>query len=202
MNAKADKKEQSHAEILASAARLIREKGVAKTSVAEVMKGAGLTVGGFYAHFASKEALIDEVIRRAGAETRERLLRGLDEKPPEARARAVLDRYLSANHRDATSKGCPLPAVAGELTTGSDEHREALGEHVARMATELEPLLAAVGRCDSRDLALGVVALMYGGLSLSRALQGSELSDEILTSCRTLAESALGSSGSPAGSTR
>lgn len=196
MNAKADKKEQSHAEILESASRLIREKGVAKTSVAEVMKGAGLTVGGFYAHFASKEALIDEVIRRAGAETRERLLRGLDEKPAEARAEAALGRYLSANHRDATGKGCPLPAVAGELTTGSGEHREALGEQIARMADELEPLLAQARRSDSSDLGLGVVALMVGGLGLSRAVQGSELSDEILASCRELARRLLVSSSS------
>ncbi len=194
MNAKSKKKEQSHAEILDSASRLIREKGIGRTSVAEVMKGAGLTVGGFYAHFPSKEALIDEAIRRAGAETRERLRRGLAEKPPEARAEAAVDRYLSANHRDATGKGCPLPAVAGELTTTAVEHREALEEQIEQMAAELEALLPRA--CDSesaRGKALGLVALMYGGLSLSRAVRGSELSDEILASCREVARRVLGS---------
>jgi TetR/AcrR family transcriptional repressor of nem operon len=195
MSAKSDKKEQSHAEILDSAARLLREKGIQKTSVAEVMKGAGLTVGGFYAHFASKEALIDEVIRRAGAETRERLLKGLAEKPPEARAVAAVDRYLSANHRDASSKGCPLPAVAGELTTTATDHRAALEELVAGMSSELEALLPAREDEAARGVALGLVALMYGGLSLSRAVKGSELSDEILASCRELARRVLGSTG-------
>ena len=68
MTAKEEQKERSHATILESAARLLRERGISGARVADVMKGAGLTVGGFYAHFGSKEALVDEVLRRAATE--------------------------------------------------------------------------------------------------------------------------------------
>src|SRR5271170_4068750 len=81
MTTKDQQKERSHATILESAARLLRERGISGARVADVMKGAGLTVGGFYAHFGSKEELIDEVLRRAATGMRERLFARLDEKP-------------------------------------------------------------------------------------------------------------------------
>ncbi len=83
--------------------------------MADVMKGAALTVGGFYAHFASKDELVDEALRRTGAELRSRLFARLDEKPAADRAEVILKRYLGAAHRDASSAlGCPLPAVVGK----------------------------------------------------------------------------------------
>src|SRR5581483_2856673 len=110
-----------------SAARLVREKGIGGASVAEVMKGADLTVGGFYAHFDDKDALVDEAIRRAGDTTRRTLFHGLEDKPAEARALTVLKRYLSAAHRDGTSTACALPAVVGEVSTTASVHAPVLG---------------------------------------------------------------------------
>jgi TetR/AcrR family transcriptional regulator, transcriptional repressor for nem operon len=191
MNAKVEQKDRSHESILESASRLLREKGIAGARVAEVMKGAGLTVGGFYAHFASKEALIDETIRRTGALMRATLFSGLEEKPREARAEVVLKRYLSSRHRDESAAGCALPAIVGEVGTTAHEHREALIDHVAGMVSELEPHLPASGPIPRRALALGLVAMMYGGLSLARAARGTELSDEILKACRALGKLAL-----------
>src|SRR6266446_3192246 len=120
MNAKAEKKERSHQSILESAARLVREKGISGAGVAEVMKGAALTVGGFYAHFASKDALVDETLRRTGASLRERLFARLDAKAEAERPEVILKRYLSAEHRDGGAPDCPLPAVVGER---SEERR-------------------------------------------------------------------------------
>src|SRR5271154_7483211 len=110
VTAKEEQKERSHETILESAARLLRERGISGARVADVMKGAGLTVGGFYAHFGSKEELVDDALRRTGTELRERLFSRLDEKPEADRAEVVLQRYLSAAHRDAPTMGCPLPA--------------------------------------------------------------------------------------------
>jgi TetR/AcrR family transcriptional repressor of nem operon len=186
MNAKVEQKERSHETILGSAARLLREKGIAGARVADVMKGAGLTVGGFYAHFASKEALIDDALRRTAAEMRERLFAGLADKPAADRAEVVLKRYLSAVHRDDSTLGCPMPAVVGEVATSAAEHREVLGEQVSRMAAELEQHLPVRDGLSKRHLALGLVALMYGGLTLARALRTTPLSDEILRACRAL----------------
>src|SRR5439155_19284712 len=117
MNAKVEQKELSHESILESAARLIREKGISGARVAEVMKGAALTVGGFYAHFSSKDDLVDETLRRTGAALRDRLFARIDEKPEADRAEVILKRYLSADHLDAATLACRRPAVIRELGT-------------------------------------------------------------------------------------
>lgn len=186
MNAKTEQKEKTHASILESAERLVRAKGIAGARVVDVMKGAGLTVGGFYAHFASKESLVDEIIRRTAAHTRDRLFAGLEEKEEKDRARLVLERYLSSTHRDECAEGCPFPAIVGEVATGAPEHREVLSEQISAFASELGSLLPSAESPERRHLALGLFALMYGGLALARALRGTPLSDEVLRACRSI----------------
>jgi TetR/AcrR family transcriptional repressor of nem operon len=186
MSAKSEQKERSHETILQSAARLLRERGVAGARVAEVMKGAGLTVGGFYAHFDSKEALIDEALMRTSEQLRNRLFVGLDEKPKEDRAEVVLKRYLSAVHRDEYERGCPFPAVVGEIGTTAPEHSGVLKAQLEAIADGLAEHLPSDSKIPRRYLALGLVALMYGGLSLSRALRGTDLSDDVLKACRAV----------------
>jgi TetR/AcrR family transcriptional repressor of nem operon len=187
VNAKTERKERSHATILESASRLLHEKGISGARVADVMEGAALTAGGFYAHFASKDALVDEALRRTGAQLRDRLFARLEEKPEADRAEVILKRYLSAAHRDASSAlGCPLPAVVGEVGTSAPQHREVLAEQVEAMATGLQEHLPVVRSVPLRLTALGLVALMYGGLSLARALRGTALSNEMLRACRTI----------------
>ncbi len=192
MNAKAEKKERSHESILDSAARLVRAKGISGAGVAEVMKGAALTVGGFYAHFASKDALVDETLRRTGAALRERLFARLDAKAEAERPEVILKRYLSAEHRDGGSPDCPLPAVVGEVGTTAPQHRTALAEQVQALVDGLAQRLPAGGIVPRRALAIGLLALMYGGLSLSRAVKGTELSDEVLRACRAIGIAAAG----------
>lgn len=191
MNAKLEKKERSHETILDSAARLVRERGIAGASVADVMRGAGLTVGGFYAHFASKEELVDEAIRRTGAFLRDRLFARLEEKPEDARAEIVLKRYLSAAQRDEQSLGCPLPAIVGEIATTAPAHAGALAEQIDVLAERLGDHLPKDRALPKRTLALGLVALMVGGLSLARALRGTPLSDEVIKACRALGQATL-----------
>lgn len=187
MSIRTEQKERSHASILDSAARLVRERGITGARVADVMEGAALTVGGFYAHFASKDALVDEVLRITLTRLRDGLFARLDEKPPADRAVVALERYLSRSHRDAATLGCPLPAVVGEIGTGAPQHGPVLAEQLQALVAGLAAYLPA----KSRALAIGLVALMYGGLSLSRAVRGTALSDEILQACRALGETAL-----------
>lgn len=190
MNAKLEKKERSHETILDSAARLVRERGISGASVADVMKGAGLTVGAFYAHFGSKEELIDEALRRTGALLRERLFSRIDDKPKADHVEVLLKRYLSAAHRDEQTLGCPLPAVVGEIGTTAPEHAPVLAEQVDALCTQLEEHLPREGALRRRTLAIGLLALMVGGLSLARALRGTELSDEVIRACRALGAAA------------
>jgi TetR/AcrR family transcriptional repressor of nem operon len=197
VNAKQQQKERSHETILESAARLLRTSGISGARVADVMKGAGLTVGGFYAHFETKKALIDEALRRTSEQMREQLFAGLDDKPEHSRAEVVLKRYLSAAHRDADALGCPLPAVVSEIATTAPEHGLALAELVEALAQRMVPLLAAKRTTASRrHVALGLVALMYGGLGLARALRGTELSDEVLRACRAVGKAVIEASES------
>jgi TetR/AcrR family transcriptional repressor of nem operon len=188
MSAKDEQRERSHETILESAARLVREKGISGARVAEVMSGAGLTVGGFYAHFGSKQELVAEALRRTSAGLRDRLFARLDEKPEDDRAEVVLKRYLSAAHRDEQTLGCPLPAVVGEIGTTAPEYAPVLGEQVEAVSTRLEEYLPKAA--PRRALALGLVALMVGGLSLARALRGTPLSDEVIRACRSLGAAA------------
>src|SRR5882672_12927139 len=138
MNAKVEQKERTHQTILESAARLLREKGISGARVADVMKGAGLTVGGFYAHFASKEELVDETLRRTSEELRCQLFARLEEKPAVDRIEVVVKRYLSAAHRDDQSMGCPFPAVVGEVGAAGPAHRAVLAEQVGAVTARLE----------------------------------------------------------------
>ncbi|MET0286470.1 MAG: TetR/AcrR family transcriptional regulator [Polyangiales bacterium] len=188
MSAKAEQKERTHEEILRTAAKLLRRRGVAGARVADVMAGAGLTVGGFYAHFRSKEALVDETLRRTSRELRATLFAGLEHKPAADRAEVVLKRYLSASHRDHPESGCPFPSIVGEIASHHDEHQPVFAEQLSALVDELQPLLP--GR-QARTLAVGLAALMYGGLSMARALGKTDLSDEVLRACRAVGRLAL-----------
>jgi TetR/AcrR family transcriptional repressor of nem operon len=191
VSTKAEQKERTHEAILTSAARLLRSKGIAGARVADVMSGAGLTVGGFYAHFGSKEALVDDVLRLTASRLRERLLAGLEAKGAADRAEVVLKRYLSVAHRDDVENGCPFPAVVGEVATTAPEHREVLAEQVETFAKELQQRLPRADRLAPRHLAIGLLALMVGGLGLARALRGTALSDEVIKACRAFGRLAL-----------
>jgi TetR/AcrR family transcriptional regulator, transcriptional repressor for nem operon len=190
---KIEQKERTHISIIESACKLLRERGIGGAKVAEVMSGAGLTVGGFYAHFDSKEALVDEALRKTAAIMRSRLFERIDEKPLTARAEVVLKRYLTAAHRDDPANGCPFPAVVGEVSTTAPAHRKVLSEQMGILADELATNMpAAKPLSERRSIALGVIVLMYGGISLARAVKDTPLSDEILKSCRAIGKQILG----------
>ncbi len=120
MSLKAEQKSRTRAAILESSAKLLRQRGIVGARVADVMAGAGLTVGGFYAHWPSKEALVDETIASTAEAMRARLFAGLEDKPAGDRAEVVVKRYLTAAHRDAPNEGCCFPAVASEIADASD----------------------------------------------------------------------------------
>ena len=183
----ADKKDATHESILDAAARLVRRRGIAGARIADVMHAAGLTVGGFYAHFGSKEELIDATLRRAGMGLRTRLFDGIEALPRAVRGFELIERYLSAAHRDRNHEGlgCALPAVTSEVATTAAAHRPVLNEQVGLLIGRLQAQLPAT-QAAPRLTAVALTALMYGGLSLARALRGTPLSDEVLQACRAL----------------
>src|SRR5689334_11685882 len=126
MNQKTEQKQKSREAILASAAALLRERGIKASSVMDVMKGAGLTVGGFYNHFDSKEDLFVEVLQNASRANWNNLLKSARGDSPRARALSVIRQYLSRRHRDCKDAGCLLPGAAAEVARAGESYRSAL----------------------------------------------------------------------------
>src|SRR5882762_1437993 len=118
---RADGKRTTHRRIVTSAGRLMRRKGLTRASVMDVMRGAGLTVGGFYAHFRSKRAMDLEVLEQTLADVRERAAARLGDATGADWLERTVGHYLSADHRDRPQEGCPLPAVVTDLTHADKE---------------------------------------------------------------------------------
>jgi TetR/AcrR family transcriptional repressor of nem operon len=189
MSQKAEQKQKSHEAILASAAALLLERGIRASSVMDVMKGAGLTVGGFYAHFESKEQLFTETLRRTARAMWSGLLQRAKSDTRRPPALTVLYQYLSRKHRDNAEAGCPLPSIASEVSREGDPYREALEGELEGFIQDLSGLLGPDGK--SREKALALFALMYGALTLARAVRGTHLSDEFLEAARKLGTQAV-----------
>lgn len=189
MNQKTKQKQKSREAIAASAAALLRDRGIKASSVMDVMKGAGLTVGGFYNHYDSKEELFVETLRNAASANWDQLLKSAKGDSPRSRTLSVIRQYLSRKHRDNKETGCPLPSTAPEVAREGEPYRSALEEELSGFASSLAEMLDA--GVESRGKALGLIALMYGALSLSRAVADTRLSDEFLQAGRRLADLAL-----------
>ncbi|MBT9246034.1 TetR/AcrR family transcriptional regulator (plasmid) [Gemmobacter fulvus] len=172
---------ENRSRILAQAARLFREKGFEAVSVAEVMKAAGLTHGGFYGHFASKDDLIAQTMAHALA-GEEAQARGFD---------AFLSAYLSPAHRDAPATGCPTAAFASDARRQTPDARAAMaagvGAQIARIAESLEQQ----GAADARTAAIGSWSAAVGAMILARAVEDKALSDEILAQTKNWITAAL-----------
>jgi TetR/AcrR family transcriptional repressor of nem operon len=175
-----DQKQRTHARVLAAAARAIRGHGPDRMAVAGIMAKAGLTHGGFYAHFASKGDLVNEAIGHTFVEARgkfDAITR--DRAPGEALSRYI-DFYLSAAHRDGRDRGCPVAALSADLPRLSKEARRAFSAGVAGLAAALSAKLETLGHADAAELALSMVSELAGAVALARSVEDIAQSDAIL----------------------
>jgi TetR/AcrR family transcriptional regulator, transcriptional repressor for nem operon len=187
-----ERKKVTRARVLREAARAIRAQGPHRIGVAEVMMRAGLTHGGFYAHFASKEDLVAAAIAQMFEEalsTFERMTAG---KPPKEALQAYIDFYLSPRHRDAKETGCPLAALSADLPRLSEPARREFTAGFAALATAFSNLISAFGLSDSETLARSLFAEMVGALTLARGTAQSKQSKAILDISRRSVASRLG----------
>ena len=181
-----DHKDRTRAKILDAAGRLFRHGGYSAVGLATVMQEAGLTVGGFYAHFPSKEALFTEVLARTLSETR----RLVDNASQAGEGRTFVvelaRQYLSRTHRDAVEHGCPLPALATEIARQSAETRAEFDGFYVELLQAFESHLPEwqVDQGAARDRAIALLALFVGGMVFARAAKSEKLSDRILLACR------------------
>jgi AcrR family transcriptional regulator len=169
--------EATRERILETASRLFREHGIAAVGLAKIMTEAGLTVGTFYTHFESKEALLREALLRSLDARHEDLTRALHEADIEILVRA----YLSPEHRDAAGTGCPIAALASEVARHPHATRHIFASHNAPSLDALAAWLSLrqgkeVGRADAAAL----LGLLAGTLQIARATPDPAESDGIL----------------------
>ena len=177
-----EEKDRSHARIIASAARLVRKHGVEGASVNDVMKDAGMTHGGFYKHFESKDALLAAALDSAFSEIAEMLGPGLPTGKAAARSSDFQAFYLSDRHVASPSMGCPIAALSGDIAREAVALKARFGSGVHRIIT-----LLARGRSGSerarRARATRQLAMMAGAVMIARA-SDPETAREILSACR------------------
>lgn len=165
--------------VVETAAKLFREHGFGGIGVADLMKSAGLTHGGFYGNFGSKEALMAESVSYAMNQSLQSWDK-LAELPAEARMPAVAKAYLSPGHRDAPGMGCVIAALGPEVSRVPGV-KCALTEGVRKQLDKLTEAMAPAEGEEKRQAAVVALASMVGALVLARAVDDQALSDEFLT---------------------
>ena len=172
-----DHKAQTFQKIVKEASARFRRDGIGATGLQPLMKALGLTHGGFYAHFKSKDELVETALRDAADESAARASETFAQPNPLA---AFIDRYLSKAHRENPARGCPLPTMSAELGQRGEPSAitdEGVQRHLARLASALDGP-------DVDEKSVMMLSSMVGALMLSRSVKNPELSDRILDTVR------------------
>ena len=181
----------NNAKIVDEAARLFREKGIGATSVADVMGAAGLTHGGFYRHFSSKDELVTAAINKASDDMASDLENDISQHGAEQAIADFVRRYLSMQHVANPGKGCPIAALGAEVDRESKVHKEEIAYGAERLVSML--VRGFEGKPDEKhERAIGLLAVLVGTLVLARSTKNKRMMNKILTSGYQLAEFCIG----------
>jgi TetR/AcrR family transcriptional repressor of nem operon len=185
-------KSETHAKLVRLAGRALREKGPEGLAVGELMQAAGLTHGGFYAHFKSKDALLVEALEGVFEESKRTFPGGTDGLAPRDALARYIDLYVSSAHRDNRSRECPIVALNSDLPRQSKEFRAAFDSGLRALLSRLTDLIKAADINDGEALAASVQSAMAGAVAVSRLVSDRRLSDELLKSARASIKARLG----------
>src|SRR5206468_1568208 len=173
------RKDVTHERIVDAAARASRRSGYSGTGVADIMKDAGLTHGGFYAHFSPREAMLAEAADRAGAEGVAAVARVAAAAPPQQALQAMMRAYLSKEHIEGVETGCATAALGSEMPRQAPEVRRAATRRIKEMIDVVARQSPDWGRPGAHEHALVTVATMVGALVLARAVDDARFSDAL-----------------------
>lgn len=166
--------------IIQVASELFRVKGIAATGIAEIMETAGLTNGGFYKHFESKDQLVQEALKCATEGLSHRFNEGkLDSK-------AIIKAYLSPQHQKGLEWGCPIAGIGSELGRTDKDSRLVATLGIKQLVSSLEKHIESTS-AEKRKIAVASVSMMIGALTLSRIVDDKKLVEEILKSAEEVA---------------
>lgn len=178
--------------ILRAAAAAFREHGVDQVGVRDVMKRAGLTRGGFYFHFADKDALLAEATREAAQSNAARHLSWVEGAPKGRELQAFVESYLSEEHRDHPERGCVVAALGGDIGRGNARQRKALTEGIDVSLERIATYLPGATPTERRANADLLMSSMAGVLMVSRALSDRPRSDALLAAARQFYSKSFG----------
>lgn len=184
MRYKPDHKTETHKKIVEDAARRFRDEGLTGAGVAVVMRDTGLTHGGFYKHFGSKNDLLVESIGEAFREMGARLLRAAEQFPPETAWKAVVTEYLSPDHCKAPERGCPMAALAPELARSEPEVKKRILEEMVRYKDQLVPFMPGRRAVDRERAFFVIFSTMIGAIEMARMMPDPAARQRILTQTR------------------
>jgi TetR/AcrR family transcriptional regulator, transcriptional repressor for nem operon len=175
-------KEETHRKVVEAASRRFRKDGIEATGVVDLMADVGLTHGGFYAHFSSKETLVKEALAAASSKSRERLQREIDKARAEGRdpLESIVHSYLTALHRDRPDRGCCVAALGSEIARHPRKTREAFTEGLEKTLEIIASALPASATTQRKEKAYAIFSTMIGSLQLSRAVSDPAMSQAVI----------------------
>jgi TetR/AcrR family transcriptional repressor of nem operon len=166
--------------IVKAAAAKFRQNGIGGTGLSDLMAAAGLTHGGFYRHFDSKDQIVAEACTAAAKSLAEQLAASVCKKSPQRGLKAIVENYLSAAHRDEPADGCPIAALGSEIARGDERTRDAATQALLKFVEIIASQFGKTRPDVARRRALVAAATMIGALTMSRIVTDSELSATIL----------------------
>lgn len=185
-------KQLTRKKVVREAAIAIREHGPDRIGIASLMAKAGLTHGGFYAHFKSKDELVAEAISHMFDERYEAFLKHMEGVEPARGLAAFVDRYLTVRLRNRPYEGCPLPSLSGDLARMPAAARERFEAGTRRLTDSIADKLRAIKRPHPDALAASVLSEMVGAMAIARAISDSARSEQILKVTRDSVKARMG----------
>ncbi len=178
-------KAQTRSRVVQEAAAAIRSDGVERIGVAQIMARAGLTHGGFYAHFESKDDLVAQAVEYMFEDRYATFFQHLDDPEPHAALRRFVDSYLSMRHLDSPDRGCPIPGLAGQVAHLPERARNRFQLAVDRLTDGVATLLRRAGGDTAGDTALSVVSEMVGAIAIARTISDRKKAERLLMTTRS-----------------
>jgi|SRR5580692_10297866 len=184
MRYRAEHKAEIHQKIVKDASRRVRAEGITGAAVSAVMRDAGLTHGGFYKHFESKDDLFMESLGEAFEEIAERLAHAAQQSQPGAAWKAIVNAYLSPEHCDHAECGCPLAALAPELARADIAMKAPIAGELIKYKTRMLPWMPGRRAADKERAFFAIFSTMIGAIAISRILPDQAARARVLATAR------------------
>lgn len=173
-----------HQKIVRDASRRVRAEGLTGAAVSAVMRDVGLTHGGFYKHFRSKNGLVVESLREAFRETANRLAQAGEQAQPGTAWKAIVKAYLSPEHCDHTEFGCPLAALAPELARADQTVKAQILGEMTKYRSRMLPFMPGRRAAEKERAFVAIISTMAGAVAIARILPDQATRAKVLTSAR------------------